>query len=107
MGEEMRADRERAAGYYSEMPFAAAQVLVEVPYLLAQAVLFSIISYWMVHFEADPGDPLKPTTQALNPTPCLRTPSAMPCEMAQTCQAWLAPIIQSARLKDHIVSLKG
>ena len=38
------------------MPFAAAQVLVEVPYLLAQAVLFSCISYWMVHFEADPGD---------------------------------------------------
>ena len=50
------ADRERAAGYYAEMPFAAAQVLVEVPYLLAQAVLFSAISYWMVHFEADPGD---------------------------------------------------
>ena len=38
--------------YYSEMPFAAAQVLVEVPYLLAQAVLFSAISYPMVHFEA-------------------------------------------------------
>ena len=52
----MDADRERAAGYYAEMPFAAAQVLVEVPYLLAQAVLFSAISYWMVHFEADPGD---------------------------------------------------
>ena len=51
----MRADRERAAGYYSEMPFAAAQVLVEVPYLLAQAILFSAISYPMVHFEADPG----------------------------------------------------
>ena len=32
-----------------------AQVLVEVPYLLAQAVLFSSVSYWMVHFEADPG----------------------------------------------------
>ncbi|CAK0759197.1 hypothetical protein CVIRNUC_002679 [Coccomyxa viridis] len=47
--------RERAAGYYSEIPFAVAQVLVEVPYLLAQAVLFSSISYWMVHFEADPG----------------------------------------------------
>ena len=28
---------------------------MEVPYLLAQAVLFSSISYWMVHFEADPG----------------------------------------------------
>jgi hypothetical protein len=31
------------------------QVLVEVPYLLAQAVLFSVISYWMVQFEASPG----------------------------------------------------
>ena len=48
-------NRERAAGYYPEMPFAAAQVLVEVPYLLAQAILFSAISYPMVHFEADPG----------------------------------------------------
>ena len=57
----MRADRERAAGYYSEMPFAAAQVLVEVPYLLAQAVLFSAISYPMVHFEANPGPSLSPT----------------------------------------------
>ena len=37
------ADRERAAGYYSEISFAVAQVLVEVPYLLAQAVLFSVI----------------------------------------------------------------
>lgn len=54
----MRADRERAAGYYSEMPFAAAQVLVEVPYLLAQAILFSAISYPMVHFEANPGQSL-------------------------------------------------
>ena len=53
----VRADRERAAGYYSEMPFAAAQVLVEVPYLLAQAILFSAISYPMVHFEANPGEP--------------------------------------------------
>lgn len=51
------ADRERAAGYYSEMPFAAAQVLVEIPYLLAQAVLFSAISYWMVGFEANAGEP--------------------------------------------------
>ena len=40
------------------MPFAAAQVLVEVPYLLAQAILFSVISYPMVHFEANPGQSL-------------------------------------------------
>ena len=29
----------------------------EVPYLLAQAILFSAISYPMVHFEANPGEP--------------------------------------------------
>ena len=62
------ADRERAAGYYAEMPFAAAQVLVEVPYLLVQAVLFSCISYWMVQFEADPGDcPPLPSLSHLRP----------------------------------------
>ena len=33
---------------------------MEVPYLLAQAVLFSVISYWMVHFEADPGQAIHP-----------------------------------------------
>ena len=68
----MCADRERAAGYYSEMPFAAAQVLVEVPYLLAQAVLFSVISYWMVHFEANPGKRcvLLSRTNSLGATVC-------------------------------------
>ena len=33
--------RERAAGYYSEYPFAAAQAIVELPYLLVQSFLFS------------------------------------------------------------------
>jgi hypothetical protein len=33
--------RERAAGYYSEYPFALAQAVVEIPYLLVQAALYS------------------------------------------------------------------
>ena len=32
--------RERAAGYYAAYPFAAAQALIELPYLLCQAILF-------------------------------------------------------------------
>jgi hypothetical protein len=36
--------RERAAGYYSEMPFAIAQALVEIPYLLVQTILYSCAS---------------------------------------------------------------
>ncbi|EIE18194.1 putative pleiotropic drug resistance protein 3 [Coccomyxa subellipsoidea C-169] len=43
--------RERAAGYYSELPFALAQTLVEVPYLLVQTVLYSCITYFMIYFE--------------------------------------------------------
>ncbi|KAK9916362.1 hypothetical protein WJX75_001804 [Coccomyxa subellipsoidea] len=43
--------RERAAGMYSELPFASAQCLIEVPYNLAQALLFSCISYFMLGFD--------------------------------------------------------
>lgn len=41
---------------------------MEVPYLLAQAVLFSVISYWMVQFEASPGErPLSGTASDFHP----------------------------------------
>ncbi|KAL9350667.1 hypothetical protein Peur_057922 [Populus x canadensis] len=43
--------RERAAGMYSAFPYAMAQVVVELPYLLAQAVAYSIIVYSMIGFE--------------------------------------------------------
>ena len=43
--------RERAAGMYSELPFASAQCLIEVPYNLAQALLFSLICYFMLGFD--------------------------------------------------------
>ncbi|KAL9387752.1 hypothetical protein Peur_020876 [Populus x canadensis] len=43
--------RERAAGMYSAFPYAMAQVVVELPYLVAQAVAYSIIVYSMIGFE--------------------------------------------------------
>lgn len=48
--------RERAAGMYSELPFASAQCLIEVPYNLVQAFLFSLISYFMLGFDHDAGE---------------------------------------------------
>lgn len=44
--------RETAAGMYSSLPFALSACTVEVPYILAQSILFCIISYWMIGFEA-------------------------------------------------------
>lgn len=45
--------REQAAGMYDPLPFALAQCLIEVPYNLIQAILFSVTSYWMMGFFAD------------------------------------------------------
>ena len=47
--------RERAAGMYDELPFAVAQCLVEVPYNLIQAILFSLVSYFCMGFEINAG----------------------------------------------------
>ncbi|XP_051142940.1 ABC transporter G family member 31-like [Andrographis paniculata] len=43
--------RERAAGMYSPVPFALAQGLVELPYILVQAIIYSIITYFMINYE--------------------------------------------------------
>jgi ABC-type multidrug transport system ATPase subunit/ABC-type multidrug transport system permease subunit len=43
--------REKAAGMYSAMPYALAQTFVEVPYVLIQAVMYSLITYSMIGFE--------------------------------------------------------
>ncbi|XP_074327307.1 ABC transporter G family member 29-like [Apium graveolens] len=43
--------RERSAGMYSVLPFAMAQVFVEIPYTLLQAITYSLISYSMLGFE--------------------------------------------------------
>ncbi|XVF68990.1 hypothetical protein PTKIN_Ptkin11bG0045400 [Pterospermum kingtungense] len=43
--------RERAAGMYSPISYAAAQGLVEVPYIAVQTILFGTITYFMINFE--------------------------------------------------------
>ncbi|XP_010537955.1 PREDICTED: ABC transporter G family member 40 isoform X2 [Tarenaya hassleriana] len=43
--------REQAAGMYSAMPYAFAQVLIEMPYVLVQAVVYGLIVYAMMGFE--------------------------------------------------------
>ncbi|KAK3010447.1 hypothetical protein RJ639_010656 [Escallonia herrerae] len=43
--------RERAAGMYSALPFAFAQVVIEFPYVYVQSLLYSTIFYFMASFE--------------------------------------------------------
>ncbi|XP_027364375.1 pleiotropic drug resistance protein 2-like [Abrus precatorius] len=43
--------RERAAGMYSELPYAIGQVAIEVIYVAIQSLAYSIILYWMIGFE--------------------------------------------------------
>ncbi|XP_027926159.1 pleiotropic drug resistance protein 1-like [Vigna unguiculata] len=43
--------RERAAGMYSAIPYAFAQVVIEIPYTFVQAVTYGIIVYAMIGFE--------------------------------------------------------
>ncbi|KAL3528696.1 hypothetical protein ACH5RR_008018 [Cinchona calisaya] len=43
--------RERAAGMYSALPYAMAQVIAEIPYILVQTSYFTLIVYAMVGFE--------------------------------------------------------
>ncbi|XP_012839425.1 PREDICTED: ABC transporter G family member 31 [Erythranthe guttata] len=47
--------REKAAGMYSPIPFAFAQGLVEIPYILVQTILYGIITYFMINFERTAG----------------------------------------------------
>ncbi|KAJ9537747.1 hypothetical protein OSB04_030480 [Centaurea solstitialis] len=43
--------RERAAGMYSALPYAFGQVVVEIPYILSQTIVYCIIVYAMIGFE--------------------------------------------------------
>ncbi|GMH15940.1 hypothetical protein Nepgr_017781 [Nepenthes gracilis] len=43
--------RERAAGMYSALPYAFAQVLIEIPYIMAQAAVYGLIVYAMIGFD--------------------------------------------------------
>ncbi|XP_031255754.1 ABC transporter G family member 29-like [Pistacia vera] len=43
--------RERAAGMYSALPYALAQVVSEIPYVFIQTIYYTLIVYSMVSFE--------------------------------------------------------
>lgn len=43
--------RERAAGMYSALPFAFAQVAIEFPYVYVQSLVYSVIFYLLASFE--------------------------------------------------------
>ncbi|GMI89506.1 ATP-binding cassette G38, pleiotropic drug resistance 10 [Hibiscus trionum] len=43
--------RERAAGMYSALPYAFAQVAIEIPYTIAQVAIYGIVVYAMMGFQ--------------------------------------------------------
>ncbi|XP_024964759.1 pleiotropic drug resistance protein 1-like isoform X3 [Cynara cardunculus var. scolymus] len=43
--------RERAAGMYSAFPYAFGQIMIEVPYIFVQTIVYGIIVYAMIGFE--------------------------------------------------------
>lgn len=47
--------RERAAKMYSSFPYAAAQGLVEIPYIAVQTLIFGLITYFMINYERNIG----------------------------------------------------
>ncbi|CAL4924482.1 unnamed protein product [Urochloa decumbens] len=47
--------RERAARMYSSFPYAAAQGLVEIPYIAVQTLIFGLITYFMINYERNIG----------------------------------------------------
>ncbi|KAG5540636.1 hypothetical protein RHGRI_020757 [Rhododendron griersonianum] len=43
--------REKAAGMYSALPYAFGQVVIELPYIFVQSVIYGVIVYSMIGFE--------------------------------------------------------
>lgn len=43
--------REKAAGMYSALPYAFAQVAIEIPYIFLQTSIYGVIVYAMIGFE--------------------------------------------------------
>ncbi|KAJ4803787.1 ABC transporter G family member 45 [Rhynchospora pubera] len=43
--------RERSAGMYSSLPYAIAQMLIELPYMIVMVLIFSLIIYPMIGFQ--------------------------------------------------------
>ncbi|XP_010521947.1 PREDICTED: ABC transporter G family member 31-like [Tarenaya hassleriana] len=44
--------REKAAGMYAPIPYAAAQGLVEIPYIITQTIIYGVITYFTIGFES-------------------------------------------------------
>lgn len=63
--------RERSSSYYAALPYAAASGVVEVPYLIVQATLMVVISYWWAACTARRHTcatlPARPSAQGLPP----------------------------------------
>ncbi|KAK9152792.1 hypothetical protein Sjap_000272 [Stephania japonica] len=43
--------REKAAGMYASFSYAAAQGLIEIPYIALQSILYGVITFFMINFE--------------------------------------------------------
>ncbi|CBI20978.3 hypothetical protein VitviT2T_004741 [Vitis vinifera] len=43
--------REKAAGMYSALPYAFGQVMIELPYILIQTIIYGVIVYAMIGFD--------------------------------------------------------
>ncbi|KAI3918978.1 hypothetical protein MKW98_017426 [Papaver atlanticum] len=43
--------REKAAGMYSALPYAFGQIVIEIPYVLIQSVIYGVLVYAMIGFE--------------------------------------------------------
>lgn len=43
------------AGAYTPIPFACAQLLVEIPYVLVQTALYSVVTYFLIGFDYNAG----------------------------------------------------
>ena len=43
------------AGLYATLPYAVAQGTVEMPYVAVQCIIYSVITYYLIHFQIDAG----------------------------------------------------
>ncbi|URD80850.1 Plant PDR ABC transporter associated [Musa troglodytarum] len=43
--------RERATRMYASLPYAAAQGIVEIPYIMVQTIIFGLITFFMINYE--------------------------------------------------------
>ncbi|XP_077238697.1 pleiotropic drug resistance 3 isoform X4 [Tasmannia lanceolata] len=43
--------REKAAGMYAPFPYAAAQGIIELPYIAVQTIIYGVITFFMINFE--------------------------------------------------------